>query len=343
MEQTFNVEEWGAETTADIVAGFQIGGTDRYYDVELYKSLDTVAGYSGTFGDVRSLRRKIKAINANTITNDMYNKWYGYTFLTGEHKVTDKGYDNNPSFTFKTLSEILNDNGFSSETQKYITNTATNMGFKMTADIIENDDGYIYLRFYREYPFQYQAQYRGDIKDKGWRTGIEFPRTTSKQNGVQFDFGHEHTYNTWSLAYDSGTYAKVGVNDRLGIQLRADGSGGDDWRIGTSYAYYKIIDSRAPQQVGLANLAFGRYKAGDTISITVIYDEVIKSASGMGLSAISGLHVKDVQFAGGEGTNALTFTATLTADFEATPDFNNEIKALKPVVGTVYDVLGNHN
>ena len=343
MEQTFNVEEWGAETTADIVAGFQIGGTDRYYDVELYKSLDTVAGYSGTFGDVRSLRRKIKAINANTITNDMYNKWYSYTFLTGEHKVTDKGYDNNPSFTFKTLSEILNDNGFSSETQKYITNTATNMGFKMTADVIENDDGYIYFRFYREYPFQYQAQYRGDIKDKGWRTGIEFPRTTSKQNGVQFDFGHEHTYNTWSLAYDSGTYAKVGVNDRLGIQLRADGSGGDDWRIGTCYAYYKIIDSRAPQQVGLANLAFGRYKAGDTISITVIYDEVIKSASGMGLSAISGLPVKDVQFAGGEGTNALTFTATLTADFEATPDFNNEIKALKPVVGTVYDVLGNHN
>lgn len=343
MEQTFNVEEWGAETAADIVAGFQIGGTDRYYDVELYKSLDTVAGYSGTFGDVRSLRRKIKAVTANTITNDMYNKWYSYTFLMGEHKVTDKGYDNNPSFTFKTLSEILNDNGFSSETQKYITNTATNMGFKMTADIIENDDGYIYLRFYREYPFQYQAQYRGDIKDKGWRTGIEFPRTTSKQNGVQFDFGHEHTYNTWSLAYDSGTYAKVGVNDRLGIQLRADGSGGDDWRIGTSYAYYKIIDSRAPQQVGLANLAFGRYKAGDTISITVIYDEVIKSASGMGLSAISGLPVKDVQFAGGEGTNALTFTATLTADFEATPDFNNEIKALKPVVGTVYDVLGNHN
>ena len=343
MEQTFNVEEWGAETTADIVAGFQIGGTDRYYDVELYKSLDTVAGYSGTFGDVRSLRRKIKAINANTITNDMYDKWYSYTFLTGEHKVTDKGYDNNPSFTFKTLSEILNDNGFSSETQKYITNTATNMGFKMTADVIENDDGYIYFRFYREYPFQYQAQYRGDIKDKGWRTGIEFPRTTSKQNGVQFDFGHEHTYNTWSLAYDSGTYAKVGVNDRLGIQLRADGSGGDDWRIGTCYAYYKIIDSRAPQQVGLANLAFGRYKAGDTISITVIYDEVIKSASGMGLSAISGLPVKDVQFAGGEGTNALTFTATLTADFEATPDFNNEIKALKPVVGTVYDVLGNHN
>ena len=141
----------------------------------------------------------------------------------------------------------------------------------------------------------------------------------------------------------AGTYAKVGVNDRLGIQLRADGSGGDDWRIGTCYAYYKIIDSRAPQQVGLANLAFGRYKAGDTISITVIYDEVIKSASGMGLSAISGLPVKDVQFAGGEGTNALTFTATLTADFEATPDFNNEIKALKPVVGTVYDVLGNHN
>lgn len=346
MELTFTVEEWGAETSADVAARFNANNTDRYYDVELYKTVDTVGKYPGELGDTKSLRRTIKAVNANTITNDMYNmynKWYSYTFLTGEHKVTDKGYDNNPSFTFKTLSEILNDNGFSSEIQKYIMNTATNMGFKMTADVIENDDGYIYLRFYREYPFQYLAQYRGDIKKKGWRHGIEFPRTTSKQNGVEFDFGHVDTYNTWSLAYDSGTYAKVGVNDRLGIQLRADGSGGDDWRIGTCYAYYKIIDSRAPQQVGLANLAFGRYKAGDTISITVIYDEVIKSASGMGLSSISGLPVKDVQFAGGEGTNALTFTATITEDFEVTPDFNNDIKALKPVTGTVSDILGNHN
>lgn len=63
----------------------------------------------------------------------------------------------------------------------------------------------------------------------------------------------------------------------------------------------------------------------------------------MGLSAISGLPVKDVQFAGGEGTNALIFTATLTDDFEVTPDFNNEIKALKPAVGTVSDAVGNHN
>ena len=63
----------------------------------------------------------------------------------------------------------------------------------------------------------------------------------------------------------------------------------------------------------------------------------------MGLSSISGLPVKDVQFAGGEGTNALTFTATITEDFEVTPDFNNDIKALKPVTGTVSDILGNHN
>lgn len=45
MEKTFTVEEWGAETTADAVASFNINNIDRYYDVELYKSIDTKGRY----------------------------------------------------------------------------------------------------------------------------------------------------------------------------------------------------------------------------------------------------------------------------------------------------------
>ena len=90
----------------------------------------------------------------------------------------------------------------------------------------------------------------------------------------------------------------------------------------------------------MSSIALGKYAAGEQIGITVVYNEVINSVSNPGLSSI-GIPVTNVQYVAGEGTNALTFTATLTEDFEVTPDVNNAIKDLKPVTGTVKDVLGN--
>ena len=101
------------------------------------------------------------------------------------------------------------------------------------------------------------------------------------------------------------------------------------------------MDSRAPQQVGVASLALTQYKAGDKISITVYYDEVVAAGSNLNLSMIAGMPISNVTFDGGLGTNALTFTATVDSDFEVTPDLNNAIKNLKPVTGTVKDIAGN--
>ena len=70
-------------------------------------------------------------------------------------------------------------------------------------------------------------------------------------------------------------------------------------------------------------------------------DEVIASVSGVSLGQVADIPLTNVQYVAGKGTNALTFTATLSKDFEVTPDVNNDIKNLKPVTGTVKDVLGN--
>lgn len=55
--------------------------------------------------------------------------------------------------------------------------------------------------------------------------------------------------------------------------------------------------------------------------ITVIYDEVISSASNVGLSKIDALPLGNVEFVDGVGTNALHFRATVTKDFEVTPGY----------------------
>ena len=50
----------------------------------------------------------------------------------------------------------------------------------------------------------------------------------------------------------------------------------------------------------------------------------------------------NVAYDTGIGTNALVFKATVAQDFEVTPDFNNSIISIKPVTGTVKDILGNY-
>lgn len=63
---------------------------------------------------------------------------------------------------------------------------------------------------------------------------------------------------------------------------------------------------------------------------------------GFDVDVVSVLPIENVTYVDGVGTNALTFTATVrTDDFEVTPDTNNDIKNLKPVTGTVKDILGN--
>lgn len=60
----------------------------------------------------------------------------------------------------------------------------------------------------------------------------------------------------------------------IAMEVAASGKGNNTWILGQTDIHYKMLDSRAPGQVGLSSLAFGQYKAGDTIDITVIYDEV---------------------------------------------------------------------
>jgi hypothetical protein len=106
--------------------------------------------------------------------------------------------------------------------------------------------------------------------------------------------------------------------------------------------HVKVNDKSKPAQQGMAPLALTDYAANDTIYLTVVYNEVIKSASSIGFTIPSVLPIKNVTYVDGVGTNALTFMATVTKAFTVTPNVNNTIvNNTKPVTGTVKDILGN--
>ena len=338
MEKTFTIEEWGMNTTADSAAGFQLNNTARYYNIELYKIVDTIGTCGGVLGEQTSCQRVIDAEKAyclEDLIKECYNQWHSYTIRTGDPKINNYHYYERTPYTFNSLMEVLRSKNVDEAKQKYIAGTATNAGFRMTSDLNEVNDGYLWFRFYGG--GAYFAEYKLDLQGKGWKIDVPFPYNGSKTNGAEY----ESKSHNGQVVFGSPCYARIGINDRVQLELAESGKGKNDWQFGTTDLHYMILDNRAPQQVGVSCLALGQYKAGEQISITVHYDEVIKSASNIGLLGVANIPLTNVQYAGGEGTNALTFTATLAQDFEVTPNVNNDIKNLKPVTGTVKDVFGN--
>lgn len=315
MEKTFTIEEWGLDTSADIAAGMQSGNTDRYYNVELYKVVDTIGTCEGTLGNSVSEQRILSPLSGSAAPgSDVFNRQFTYQLTDGSRTITDKGYDHNFSTTIKSMQQIVNDNVKLSALQKaYMQKQLTGVGFRLAVEQRQSDDGYAHIRL----------TLNGNTLCEG-----------------KHDLSNKKVWEQYWYPNSSG-YVWVGLNDQIVVRTDASGKGSDNWFYGSSYVYAMMQDNRKPQQVGVANLAFGKYKAGEQISITVIYDEVIASVSGVSLGQVADIPLTNVQYVAGKGTNALTFTATLSKDFEVTPDVNNDIKNLKPVTGTVKDVLGN--
>ncbi len=334
MEKTFTIEEWGANTADDVVAAFQTGGTGRYYNIELYKIVDTVGTCHGVLGKTIRQTRTIEAMSDYEVKN-FYNKWYSYTWRTGDPKIDKKRY--NYRYYFKSLIQVLSEQGMNQNQIAYIQQTATNAGFYMDMDMKEKDDGYFWIRLYSG---RYICEYKIDTDGKNW-CKVAFPFNGKWQGIAEFKGGKDSGYNTNDMiTWGSPSYARIGMNDGIQLEAAAEGAGKNSWYLGTTNLHYKVLDSRAPQQRGVNNLALGQYKAGEQITITIVYDEVIGSASGVTLS-LNEIPMTNVTYVAGVGTNVLTFTGTLTQDFEVTPDVNNAIKNVKPVTGTVKDVLGN--
>lgn len=321
MEQTFTIEEWGAYAGDDMAATSQIRNTARYYDVELYKIVDTVGTCPASLDVARAERRVMDvAAGSNVIGSEIFNKLYSYQLTDGQRTVTDAGYDKNPSFTFKSMREMLSGVEFTDIQEAYIQKVNTGIGFRLRLEWRKDDrNGNCWLKF--------TSGSTGKILYE--RRDISFP---SNKDWRSSDYPGSSNF-VWTT-----------MDDHIRLNTDASGKGDNDWKFGSSWVLAMLCDNRAPQQVGIANLSFGHYKKGDQISITVIYDEVIASVENVGfdVDVVSALPIENVTYVDGVGTNALTFTATVrTDDFEVTPDTNNDIKNLKPVTGTVKDILGN--
>ena len=152
------------------------------------------------------------------------------------------------------------------------------------------------------------------------------------------------SYKTYNFPQDTTTWGTV----KYGDYYYALSNENEIFSIWSKNVYWmnpivhvRPYDATAPQQVGIAPMAFTDYKAGDKIQITVNFNEIIYSASNATLGTINGLPIKDVKYVDGVNTNALTFEATVTKDFTIDVNLNNSLVGTKPFKGTIKDFCNN--
>lgn len=317
-EKTFTVKNENATPTyrhtgnGSYTATAYTNGTNRYYSVELYKIVNNVnSGYSGTINSSgRSIMRYIGT--GNLIPQKGF---YGYTsFQRGEEEKNITDGDDNGSHIFDISEYVVGGASYTTYLD-YFTQTKSTLSFQYKLNIREVYDGYQFISFMEKDISKLRLY--GSIKMEHGGSGVN------------------KNYSTYTF----GPYNNIPLTSKgMWVVYGAEGSGRDDWKAKYPCFMYKVSDTVEPQQIGLAPLAYGKYKYGDTISLSVVYDEVVMNRNGASLNLISGLNISNITYKGGEGTNVLNYTATLTSDFEVGDNTNQSLMSQKPVNKTVYDI-----
>lgn len=348
LKKTITIKEYDDYSADYMAASYRIGSIKRYYYVQLYKIVDQVGDCKGTISSTTPLKRTMP-LSAYELTTNFY-RWFTKTIVGGSAKtVNDGGFDANPSYTQKPAT--IYESGASTAEELYRNCMSSNYGYRVTYDLKENNDGYQYFRLSTVDP-DGKTTIRGDYifatkdgeKASDWGRNIHFPNMgTGKQGDILFNVGKCKVNETYTMYNDNSTkYAVIGKANSVKMQFDAGGDNDDDWQFRNLIMHVKVNDKSKPAQQGMAPLALTDYAANETIYLTVVYNEVIKSASSIGFTIPSVLPIKNVTYVDGAGTNALTFKATVTKAFTVTPNVNNTIvNNTKPVTGTVKDILGN--
>ncbi len=331
FSKTFDVRQVGY-WTGDSNPGSFTSGANRYFHVELYDVVDTVnRDLAGQLGGNIKNKYTITQGADYKITSSIYNWLSGDIIPHGtDYKITDDGYGDNITKSFNPMS------GYTSHQKAYASMLNLQMALHVAMDAMEEDDGYQYVKLTNGSSIL--GEWHFGMKDgevaSNWGRVVKFPMTAA-QGDIIID---SITNNCPVGTLDNLQYMQIGRLTSVKMHFDAAGKNNDDWRAGHTYYQVRMIDTAEPQQTGMAPMAFGTYKAGDTVTITVLYNEIVTSGSNLSIGNIPGMPVSSWTLVDGYGTNALTFTGTATAEFNVLPESNDAWMPLKPVTGSVNDL-----
>jgi len=338
--KTFDVKQESFIAGSGEVVNSFTDGVDRYYNVELYKIASPDGNCTGVMGSVTRVTRTLTQGAQYKISSSLYSDEYSMDIQPNGNYFTvytKKNYDQNIQLTFTAGYSQL---GITQQQNNYITNSGSEYALRITMDVKEEEDGYQFISVHRNSDNKQLAEWEIELKRgevaSNWGRNLKLPIT-----GNQGDIMLYKTIVNNMVGYSEGgtDYFKFTLGDSFTLKFNAEGKGNNDWNVGRTQAYMKIVDKTEPAVIGIAPMALGTYKKDDEFFIAVRFNEIVATASNVTMSKISKIPVNSWSYVGGAGTNVLVFKGTLTEDFKVDTNKQTELVSTKPTVnGTIRDL-----
>lgn len=281
-------------------------GVSRYYSVELYKVVDTVnSAFAGAIdADKRSYQRTLAQGRTNIVPAEFYSAAALEADDPGDRRIDKWQYDwdkNKVNWLGEhifSLSRFQHNGQAFTSLSSYFEHTSAQISVTFSANFREYYDCYMHINF------------------------------TEIGSAERFDWSGDQRH-TLQKTYPANAGA---ITVKYGIS----GANDNGYVVSAPQAVLSVADTKEPTQIGLAPMAEGQYRRGDTITLSVVYDEIVANRNNADLGSIRGLNLANMTYRGGEGTNVLTYTATVNQDSYEVD--NSALMAQKPIWQTVYDM-----
>lgn len=345
ISQTITIAEKAVTTTFSSNAATAWSNADRTYQVEIYR----VDG-GGSLGTPTSAARAMTKDNGYTVDRSIYD-WQTVNGPQeekerGDYDDDERGWGQNKSYDAAKETVSIQDL-LLKKTRNYWTKTAQNIYYYLTFDAKEGESGYQAVQIApgttldtSAYP--YQGELKGSLScayymalfehgGQGKQTNWDSHRLPRSSGNTVTKVDESHVQNDY-------VYFDIGQTDML-VGYGASGDGGDTWYTKSVVHHFQLYDSQEPRLLAVAPMADSTYKAGDKITVSLIFDEIV-DLSNSSLSTVSlSTSWGNFTYAGGADTNVLYFTGTVPSDATERLTVNSitnaaNIKDMCPTAGT---------
>ncbi len=341
--KTITVTEQGVNRVYGGKATTAYTNADRVYSVELYR----VTG-GGTLGTDAQAQRTMQKGSSYTVDRNVYQEKERSVSTTNDNNIVADRSSSNRHQTFFTNNrgynmshphlygcyENFNVNRtmeeWSANTNAYLKATAEGYYYRLKFTCREDDDGYEHIWIADHEPNNFNSANEHDgpinIDDNLFGPAKYTARweTNDGQTGTVTVPGTSERSNVYSFntairsGATEGDYVLFGVEDEANIWFSATGKDTDKWRVDSYTDWIKVKDEKEPQLVGVSPMAGGTYKAGDSFTVSLIFDEIVDRQNSGDLNGIV-LNTSwgQAKYVGGADTNVLYFTGQIVSNADS--------------------------
>ena len=337
--KSVTVTELGANKAYSSSTATAYTNANRTYQLEIYR----VSGGATIDGNKAKATRTMTVDTAKKVDRNIYNAFitiaeYSSEMTRGDYDSDKLGWTKNAKGSAAARTVPVEIKSVDSD---YWRNTASAFKYYMSLDIKEVESGYQHIQvtsgdsmdlsFYPE---------KGAYRDSSTSKVISDLNNYTAVYAMTLEHGgnsKDTSYKSYSFPSQAATTArtpttefiKAGKGDKKALLFPVDtknitvgyggsGSGSDKWMEKDEQHKIKLVDAIEPQLIAIAPMAEGEYLQGDSVTISLIFDEIVDSVnsakSNLSSSSTITTNWGTFKYAGGADTNVLYFTGTVPAN-----------------------------